>query len=110
MDAQVIPHGVDFVTKKQGNTCSGVSNQSLFWRQLQVEFFSKEGRQLRFDLFSLTFGTSEAQQEVIRITAISQTSIVRIVRVKAGHVSHLLKHGLRFIPLPTGSTTFPTMQ
>src|SRR6266545_3872052 len=64
MDAQVIPHGVDFVTKKQGNTCSGVSNQSLFWRQLQVEFFSKEGRQLRFDLFSLTFGTSEAQQEV----------------------------------------------
>ena len=53
MDAQVIPHGIDFVTKKQGDACSGMSNQSLFWRQFQVKFFLRNVVSW-IDLFRLT--------------------------------------------------------
>jgi hypothetical protein len=58
-----------------------MSNQGLFLGRFQLEVISQEDPELLLDFFGFRFWANEAQERVIRVAHVTESSVVWIVGI-----------------------------
>ena len=70
---------MDFVVEKPRCFCLGVRNQGFGLGKFELELLLQEGSEALLDVLRFLLWANKSQQEVISVTTVPQSSVVRII-------------------------------
>src|SRR5262245_38681877 len=94
-----LPTGVaprDLISEESGTFGRAVRDQGLLGGEFQLEVIAQEVPQSALDRFGFLFRTIKAEHEVVRITDIVQSSVVRVERVSRSERPDFPAEGLEY--------------
>src|SRR5450432_1467097 len=78
-----------------------MGNQRFRFGKFQFEFFTQEHSNRLFDLLRLCLWTHESKEEIVGIATITETAVIRVIRISCRQSSKLLSQLLDLLLFPS---------
>jgi hypothetical protein len=91
--------GLDVVSQKASRFCTGVGDQSLFFREGQPKLGVEELREEPLDLFRFSAGADKPKKGIIGVPNVHQSAKVRIMWISRGKLLGLPQERLSLLIL-----------